>query len=383
MTGRLQLQRVASFNYGDGDKPSSGSLDTIHMLWIHGITEDLSRFLTGALGRANSSTYLMARATWLKNWWKKTAKADYLTFSYVQGKLDVSRRLGLGFASIATRSEAQERLEGLSEDAPLPLVQGFSLDYNTFLHFTEESITRKEFGELDKNHPAKTAVPKHAPSSAPGNAHGTTVLQTGSGPKPPAPNSISKSARAGRKRRPRVPGSMSSDSDSDQEAGSKEGLALTPASGSSSMATPSSSMSMASLAGASPAHSQSDLMPQRDLMTFFERLNDNNNKAAERMQHEQHVFLKEITTQMATTNTKVLSMMVGMTKEGKMQPQIDNGAAGGGGAEAAKETAAASADLNASASSDKFERLEDDEDASQAEMVDETFLPEEKWDHAT
>ena len=30
-------------------------------------------------------------------------------------------------------------------------------------------------------------------------------------------------------------------------------------------------------------------------MTFFEHLNDNNNKAVERMQHKQHVFLKEIT----------------------------------------------------------------------------------------
>eukprot|EP00961_Rhodomonas_salina_P083864 1127040-Rhodomonas_salina.1 len=68
---------------------------------------------------------------------------------------------------------------------------------------------------------------------------------------------------------------------------------------------------------------------------------------------------------MAATNTKVLSMMVGMTKDGKMQPQIDNGA--GKDDHGGKDDADA-ADPDSSMTSEKFVRLEDEELEQQLEM---------------
>eukprot|EP00961_Rhodomonas_salina_P075881 1018476-Rhodomonas_salina.1 len=94
------------------------------MLWITGLNSALARFLTTALGSTNAKHYLIACSTsrWRKNWWKVHG-VKYLTFSFVQGQLDHTRRLGLGFLVPDKLATVSDRLQGLGDGVPLALAQ--------------------------------------------------------------------------------------------------------------------------------------------------------------------------------------------------------------------------------------------------------------------
>eukprot|EP00961_Rhodomonas_salina_P292282 3932806-Rhodomonas_salina.1 len=297
------------------------------MLWIYGATSELSEHLFGALGRSHSSTYLMARSTWLKNWWWKQG-ARYLTFSYVQSRLDHTRPIGVGFQTKDARTAVSDRLQGLHESLePMGLVGGASLDLNALLTFKEDEILKKEFLEIDKNHPAKTASTPARSAGGVGKGggigpHGVTVSQTGSAKssasKAPSTTTSGRGGRGGLRGRGRGgnphwkrSGSTSREPTpdhlllgSDDDAVSDGYTPGSKMSGSGADELPNPALSSTRAKGRASARDSDDQLQQVDLMTFFGKLTESNNNAAERMQQANHTFLRELTREMASTNAK-------------------------------------------------------------------------------
>eukprot|EP00961_Rhodomonas_salina_P297903 3937601-Rhodomonas_salina.1 len=160
------MQRIRSFRYGvswtGGASANPTADDCIFMLWIDGLPRSLLDHLPTALGRTQMHSYLTARLAWLKDWWKKQDSSDngiqYLTFSFVQGQLDETRPMGLGFTSSPKRERMKDLISGLAREEPVRLAKNFGYETNDELSFDESEVTKKQFLSLDSNHPAKTQI---------------------------------------------------------------------------------------------------------------------------------------------------------------------------------------------------------------------------------
>eukprot|EP00961_Rhodomonas_salina_P218687 2955515-Rhodomonas_salina.1 len=349
------LQKISSFRYSDSTSTvSASSSECIFMLWINGLPEELKELLPSAIGRTAMRTYLSARMAWLKDWWGKVG-AHHLTFSFVQGQIDTTRPLGLGFPTAEKRTNVQNLLVGFEGAHPMALAKGCSVDRNLELSFEEAEINRTQFMSIDKNHQAKTE----------------------------ATPSVKKTHGSKRDRKNSKRGSQTSSRESSRDPSPTPDLPKC----SETKAPPL----MGPKTAANPDGKDSTEEPEvtKDLFSLLaqvikksnasqERMQDKQLEAQKAMQADQHEFMREMSSAALMTQ----KAMVGLLSGKPLKQITETGSPAKDGAWEMDKPDRQPRDLNESTESFQFQVLDYEED-EQPPLVDTDFLEKERWDPTT
>ena len=120
---QTRLIKVPSFTYDDDSEEEGTSRGhNLFMLWVRNIPDKITDHLRTFLGSAQSRTYPLLQSAWKREWLNELGVQD-LSFQMTKSKasqnarLDTSQPLGLSFFSDEKRATARLLLDGVDDDS--------------------------------------------------------------------------------------------------------------------------------------------------------------------------------------------------------------------------------------------------------------------------